>query len=219
MTELIRPVRLFQHEWPLARAAWEQTDPRLFLATPPEPLDRIMEDMPTSFGAVVRSILHQQVSIFAGRAIISRLVAACGGEVEPERVKALTEMELRQIGLSQQKVRYVQALATAAADGLFADIESLPEKAIAQRLVRLPGIGIWTVQMFCIFHLQRPDIFSGGDLGLREGIRILDERAEPPIVAEAERRAEVWSPYRSVAAVVLWDLVRRTRAGPAAVRA
>ena len=211
MAELIRPVRLFQAEWPLARSAWESSDPRLFLASPPEPVERIIEDMPTPFGALVRSILHQQVSIFAGRAIISRLVAACGGEVEPQRLLGLAELELRQIGLSQQKVRYVQALATAATDGLFDQIDVLPEETITERLVRLPGIGIWTVQMFCLFHLERPDVFSGGDLGLREGIRILDERAEPPTPAEADQRAEIWSPYRSVAAVVLWDLVRRTR--------
>src|SRR5579862_1521638 len=180
VTELIRPVRLFQADWALARSAWEQTDPRLFLASPPEPVDRIMEDTPTAFGAMLRSILHQQISIFAGRAIVSRLVAACGGEVEPERLLALSEQELRQIGLSQQKVRYVQALATATANGLFDGIDSLPDETIAEKLVALPGVGIWTVQMFCLFHLQRPDVFSGGDLGLREGIRILDDRAAPP---------------------------------------
>ena len=179
-----------------------------------------MEDTPTAFGALLRSILHQQISIFAGRAIVARLVAACGGEIEPDRVLALTEAELRGIGLSGQKVRYVQALAAAAAEGLLQDIEGFPQEKIAERLIQLPGIGIWTVQMFSLFHLQRPDIFSGGDLGLREGIRILDELAAPPTQAEAERRAEIWSPYRSVAAVVLWDLVRRTRqAAPAAVGA
>ncbi|HEY3116141.1 MAG TPA: DNA-3-methyladenine glycosylase 2 family protein [Chloroflexota bacterium] len=170
-----------------------------------------MEDTPTAFGALLRSIAHQQISIFAGRAIVGRLVAACGGEIEPERVLGLTETDLKGIGLSQQKVRYVQALAAAVAGGLLTDLESLAEEMIAERLIHLPGIGIWTVQMFCLFHLQRPDVFSGGDLGLREGIRILDERAESPTPSEAERRAEIWSPYRSVAAVVLWDLVRQTR--------
>lgn len=205
-------MKLFQVEWPLARAAWKTADPRLFQVTPPEPVERLTEDLPTAFGALVRSIAHQQLSIYAGRAIVTRLVTGCDGALEPERVLALSELDLLQVGFSRQKVRSVQALAAAAVDGIFRDIEQQTEKEVAERLVKLPGIGIWTVKMFCIAHLQRPDVFTGDDLGLREGVRMLDGRADPPTARDAERRAEVWSPYRSVAAVVLWDLVRRTRA-------
>lgn len=199
--------------------AWRTTDPALYAATPPEPVERIIEDMPTAFGALVRAILHQQVSIYAGRAIITRFVEACGGTMEPEPVLQLSDDDLRRVGLSRPKIVYVRALAEAAASGTLEDLECQPDEEITTRLVRLPGIGIWTVKMFLIFHLQRPDVFCGLDLGLREGIRALDSLPEPPTPARADERAAVWAPYRSVAAVVLWDFLRRTRAEKQGLRA
>ncbi len=170
-----------------------------------------MESTATPFGALVRAILHQQVSIYAGRAITTRLLDACGGELACEAVARLTEEELRAIGLSRQKAIYVRSLAEATAGGLLDRIEEEPDDVVIGRLTTVPGIGVWTAKMFCIFHLLRPDIFSGEDFGLREGIRILDGLAQQPRPREAEQRAEVWRPFRSVAAVSLWDLVRRTR--------
>src|SRR5207249_3096901 len=90
-------------------------------------------------------------------------------------------------------------------------LEAAGEAEITERLVRLPGVGVWTAKMLLIFYLERPDVFTGDDLGLREGIRILDGLEGPPSAPAAEARAEIWSPYRSVASVSLWDLVRRTR--------
>jgi DNA-3-methyladenine glycosylase II len=211
VSELIQAVKFFAAEWPAARAYWSERDPRLFAVTPAEPVDRIIEVLPTPFGALVRAIMHQQVSIYAGRSILTRLVAACDGGLEPGRVLALSDGELQQVGLSRSKIRYVRALAEAVGNGLLAEIEHQPDDEIARRLVTLPGVGQWTVQMFLLFHLRRPDVFSGHDLGLREGIQVLDARDRPITATEAEERAEVWRPYRSVAAIVLWDLVRRTR--------
>src|SRR6266545_4492625 len=94
MTEIVQAVKLFSAEWPVARDMWRETDPLLYAVTPPEPVDRLMEVTQTPFGALVRSILHQQVSIFAGRAIVSRLVAAAGGEMDAERTLALSEDDL-----------------------------------------------------------------------------------------------------------------------------
>ena len=204
---------MFCEEWAAARETWRVSDPCLHEATPEEPVQRLIEEMPTAFGALVRAIVHQQVSTAAGRAIVSRLVDACGGSVEPKRVLRLSESELRGAGLSGQKIRYVQTLAERSA--LLQNIEWQPEEEIVRQLVDLPGIGIWTAKMFLIFHLGRPDVFSGADLGLREGIRILDRRDEPPTPAEAEGRADAWRPYRSVAAVVLWDLTRARRTSSA----
>ena len=209
--DIVRSVKMFVAEWPDARAAWQVSDPRLHAVTPAEPVDRLIESMPTAFGALVRAILHQQVSTASGRAIVRRFAEACEGTVEPERVLRLADEDLLGAGLSRGKTRYVRALAEAAAVGALDRIEGEPEEEIVRRLVVLPGIGVWTVRMFLIFHLGRPDVFSGHDLGLREGVQILDEMAEPPTPEAAEARAEVWRPYRSVAAVNLWDLVRRTR--------
>lgn len=213
MTGLVRAVQLFKAEWSAARGYWLTADPRLFEVTPPEPIERIMEVMPTGFGALVRAIGHQQVSIYAGRAIVGRLVEACGGTLEPEAVLRLTDEEVRAVGFSRQKVLYVRGLARAAATGGLDGLEDASEAGVTERLVQLPGVGVWTAKMFCIFHLERPDVFSGGDLGLREGVRILDGQDQQLTPEAAEKRAEVWSPYRSVAAVSLWDLVRRTRLG------
>ena len=211
MADFVLPVRLFVSEWPAARAAWNNADPGLYAVTPDQPVERMMEQTPTAFGALVRTILHQQISIFAGRAITGRLVDACHGVLEPEPVLDLSVSELRQIGLSERKARYVTALAEAARDGLLYGLDALSDDAVIEQLVALPGIGVWTAKMFCLFHLARPDVFSGADFGLREGVRILDGSIEPPTPSAAEARAEIWQPYRSVASVVLWDLVRRTR--------
>lgn len=213
MAQLVRPVQLFQSEWSSARLLWKTTDPALFNATPSDPIERIMEIMPTAFGALVRAIGHQQVSIYAGRAIVGRLVDRCGGELGAHAVLRLTDEELRAVGFSRQKVIYLRAIAQAATIGELDDLGQLDEAEVTARLVQFPGIGIWTSKMFCIFHLELPDVFSGGDLGLREGIRILDGLDAQLSPANAERRAEAWSPYRSVAAISLWDLVRRTRLG------
>lgn len=212
MVNLASPVRLFQNEWTAARTRWETSDPILYAAAPEVPVERLMEDTPTAFGALARAIVHQQVSIYAGRAIVGRLAAACGGEVDPAAVLRLADEDLRSVGLSRQKSVYIRALAKAAVAGLLEDVGREPEDEVVARLVALPGIGVWTAKMFCLFHLGRPDVFSGDDLGLREAVRVLDGTAVAPTAAEAERRAEVWRPYRSVAAVVLWDLLRRTRA-------
>jgi len=201
---------MFRAEWDAARSTWAIVDPILYTATPEEPVQRLIEEMPSAFGALVRAILHQQVSTAAGRAIVSRLAAACSGTVEPEQVLRLTASDLRSAGLSTRKAYYVRILAER--KDVLADIERHENQEVVRRLVDVPGIGVWTAKMFLIFHLGRVDVFSGADLGLREGIRILDQRTEPPTPAEAETRAEPWTPYRSVAAVVLWDLTRRDRA-------
>jgi DNA-3-methyladenine glycosylase II len=215
---VIRAVELFGPEWSPARDTWRIADPRLYTVTPETPVARIMEVTPTAFGALARAILHQQVSIYAGRAIVTRLAAACGDELEPGPVMQLSEEQLRAAGLSRQKVVYLRSLAAAAEAGALDGIAEQPDDAIVERLVRLPGIGAWTAKMFCLFHLERPDVFSGEDFGLREGVRILDGSEVQPRPLAADQRAEAWKPYRSVAAVVLWDLVRRTRESQRAPR-
>jgi len=205
--------RLFVAEWAAARAAWETTDPALHAATPLEPVERLMAAMPSPFAALANSIMHQQVSTAAGRAIARRFVATCGGAWDPHAVVSLSDEELRAAGLSGSKVRYMRALAEAAVGVGLDGLEREPDADIIARLVPLPGIGVWTVKMFMLFHLRRPDIFSGDDLGLREGLRVLDQLPAQPTSKAAEARAEVWSPYRSVASLALWDLLRRSRLG------
>lgn len=204
--------QLFVTEWAAARASWQTTDPVLYRAAPPEPVDRPIDEMPSPFAALTRSIIHQQVSMAAGRAIGARFLAACGGARTADAVLQLSSQELLAAGLSRSKARYIASLAEAELGGELANIEAASDQEAIARLVKLPGIGVWTAKMFLLFHLRRPDVFSGDDLGLRLGMQLLDQRGKPPTSAEAEARAEVWTPYRSPASLVLWDLVRRTRA-------
>jgi DNA-3-methyladenine glycosylase II len=186
----------------------------LYAAAPEEHVPRPIDAYRTVFGALATAITHQQVSLAAGRAIAARTMAACGGEWNATTLLSRTEEELRAAGLSRAKVRYVRALAEAELRGELVNLEIEPDEAVIRRLVALPGIGVWTAQMFLLFHLRRPDVFSGEDLGLRMGIRLLDQLEQPPTPRQAEARAAVWQPYRSVASLVLWDLLRRSREKP-----
>lgn len=198
-------------EWARARAAWKAVDPVLHLAAPAEPVARPLAAMPTHFAALATSITHQQVSTAAGRSIARRAMDACGGQWSSVAALALTEEEWRAAGLSRAKVRYIQALAVADQRGDLAGLEDESDEVVTARLVALPGIGVWTAKMFMLFHLHRPDVFSGEDLGLRVGIQILDGLTSAPTIREAAARAIPWQPYRSIACLVLWDLVRRSR--------
>src|SRR5581483_1691339 len=144
MTELVQAIKLFQPHWEAAREHWRDLDPRMRAVTPPEPVDRLMEVTPTAFGALVRSVVHQQVSVMAGRAICGRLRDAAGGELDPARIAALSDDEMRAAGLSRGKVKYVRALAEAELQGGLSLLEELPDEEIHRRLIALPGIGIWT---------------------------------------------------------------------------
>jgi len=85
-------------------------------------------------------------------------------------------------------------------------LNRLPDNEVVQKLTAVWGIGEWSAQMFLLFHLGRLDIFAPGDLGLLEGIRILDRLDKRPAPADALARAEVWKPLRSVASWYLWEL-------------
>ncbi|WP_027460563.1 DNA-3-methyladenine glycosylase family protein [Deinococcus murrayi] len=154
---------------------------------------------PDPFGTLVRSVMGQQLSAAAAARIAGRVEAALG-EVTPGALGAASPDTLRALGLSWAKVRTVQALAGAAEAGRidFAHLGSLPDEAVIAALTPLPGIGRWTAEMFLIFGLARPDVFSHGDLVLRQGLARLAPGADPQAVAAA------WSPWRTLAARALW---------------
>jgi DNA-3-methyladenine glycosylase II len=85
-------------------------------------------------------------------------------------------------------------------------LSRLSDEEVIKELTAVWGIGVWTAQMFLLFHLGRLDVFAPGDLGLQEGIRLLDELKERPTPAECQDRAQLWAPLRSVAAWYLWRL-------------
>ena len=159
---------------------------------------------PDGFAALFRAIVGQQVSTAAARAIWARLEAA--GLTEAAAVAAAPEDDLRAMGLSRQKVRYGRALAGAGID--FVALRSAPDAEVVRTLVAVPGIGVWTAEIYAMFALGRADVFAPGDLALQEAARILFGLDKRPTERALRGMAEGWSPWRAVAARVLWAYYR-----------
>ncbi len=156
------------------------------------------------FAELLGAIVSQQVSTASAQAIWGRMVQA--GLTDPVRVARATEAELRACGLSRQKVRYAAALADAGID--YAALRDLPSEAVIARLVEVPGIGRWTAEIYAMFSLGRADVFAPGDLALQEAARLLFELDARPGDRELRVMAEAWSPWRAVAARLLWSYYR-----------
>lgn len=161
-----------------------------------------------AFGYLARSILHQQLASAAARTITARAVARCGerGRLTPESLLAAGEDNLRACGVSRPKIRTLLALAHATLSGevVLTGLNRQSDDAIIERLVTVPGIGPWTVQMLLIFHLGRPDVFPENDLAVREGVRALVQEAAPLKPRTAAAIAEAWAPHRSTVSWWMW---------------
>lgn len=181
-------------------AAWlAGREPRFAHAlslTGPLPLRR-RED---GFRALLSAIVSQQVSVASANAIWARMEAA--GLCDPMRMAAATEAELRAVGLSRQKARYGQALAAAGID--FDALRGAPDEEVVAVLTAVPGIGRWTAEIYAMFALGRADVFAPADLALQEGVRLLFALEARPAERALRRMAEAWSPWRAVAARLLW---------------
>jgi DNA-3-methyladenine glycosylase II len=154
---------------------------------------------------LVDAIVSQQISVKAAAAIMARLEAQLG-EVTPERILAAEPEQLRAVGLSGQKVRYLRDLAERAAIGAL-DLVALPaldDDTVIAQLTAVKGIGRWTAEIYLMFALGRPDVLPADDLGLRYAVQQFYALPEPPPPAELRRIGERWRPYRSVASWYLW---------------
>jgi DNA-3-methyladenine glycosylase II len=159
------------------------------------------------FQSLVMSILSQQISGAAARAIRSKLEAHLApGGLTAERIGPLTLEELRSVGLSRQKATYILDLANQVRTGALKldRIARLPDEAVIEALTKVKGIGLWTAQMFLIFSLGRLDVFPHGDLGVRTAIQRLYGLEELPDRKVAHRIAEPWRPYASIASWYCW---------------
>lgn len=159
------------------------------------------------FQTLVRSIVYQQLSGKAALTIFNRLAAAAKvNPMTPEAILKLRLQKMRTLGLSKQKILYIRELARLTRDGKI-EFERLPEMedaAIIETLTRVKGVGVWTVQMFLMFALQRPNVLPVGDLGVRAAMKKAYGLSELPKPDEMERIAAAWHPYRSVASWYLW---------------
>ncbi len=160
------------------------------------------------YGALVRSIVGQQLSTKAARAIYGRLTDHFGGRTPtPPEVLASDPDELRQAaGLSRAKVGFLRSLAEHVGDGSLEleRLDELPDDQVIAELVAVKGLGAWTAHMFLMFHLQRPDVLAVGDLGIRRAVMLRYGLPALPTPAELEQLGEPWRPHRTLACLYLW---------------
>ena len=189
-------------------AAWlAAREPRFAQAiarTGPLPL-RLRAD---GFGALLSAIVSQQVSTASADAIWRRLEEA--GLTSAEAVAATGEEDLRACGLSRPKQRYARGLASAGLD--YPALRQAPDEEVIARLIEVPGIGRWTAEIYAMFSLGRADVFAPGDLALQEAARMLFGLDARPGERELRAMAEAWSPWRAVAARILWAYFRVAKA-------
>lgn len=177
---------------PRMKAAYAQTGPL--------PLRR----KPDGFAELLSAIVGQQVSIASANAINGRLREA--GMTTPNACLAVSEDDLRSLGLSRQKARYTHELAKAGID--FKGLRDMPTEQVIKTLVAVPGIGPWTAEVYTMFSLGRADVFAPGDLALQEAARILYDLPDRPKEKAFRVMANDWAPWRSVAARLLWAYYR-----------
>lgn len=187
-----------------AGAAWlAQAEPCFAVAlaqTGPLPL-RLAPD---GFDALFNKIVSQQVSVASARAIWGRVEAA--GLTTPHAVATATEDDLKAVGLSRPKVKYARALAEADID--YVALRGASDAQVIETLTAVTGIGIWTAQVYAMFNLGRADVFAPGDLALQEAVRILWDLPARPTSKQLEVMANEWSPWRAVAARLLFTYYR-----------
>jgi DNA-3-methyladenine glycosylase II len=179
------------------------------------PLGDLFAGRPTDhYGTLVRSIVGQQLSTRAAASIYNRLLERFGGRTPtPDEVLADDPDELRTAaGLSHAKVRYLRSLSEHVLDGsLELDrLTGLPDDEVIARLVAVKGIGLWSAQMFLMFHLRRPDVLPVGDLGIRRAVMRRYGLPALPAPAELTEIAEPWRPHRTLACIYLWRSGRAT---------
>ncbi len=174
-------------------------------------IDRIgryaIEYLEPSYESLAKAIVYQQLSGKVAAVIFERLAAATGdGRFTPAAALHLTPAHLRALGLSKQKITYLRDLAARTLSGEvdFPALRRLPDRLVYQRLTAVKGIGPWTVQMFLIFALRRPDVLPSADLGIRAAVKKAYELPELPTPAQVEELARPWHPYCTVASWYLW---------------
>lgn len=185
-------------------AAWLAiTEPRFaaaLLETGPLPL-RLAPD---GFGALFNKIVSQQVSVASARAIWGRVEAA---ELNTaEAVRFASDDDLKSVGLSRPKVKYARALAEARID--YGALRDGTDAHVIETLTAVSGIGVWTAQVYAMFNLGRRDVFAPGDLALQESARVLFDLPARPTPKQLEAMAVDWSPWRAVAARLLFTYYR-----------
>ena len=164
------------------------------------------EITPCLFEALVTSIIHQQISGKAAETVYNRLVNLVG-EITPVNITRLADFEIQQCGMSMKKAGYIQSAAESVLSKTI-DLDAfkkMEDTEIIKQLSSLPGIGVWTAEMLMLFSLERPNILSYNDFGIKKGMTKL-YGVEKIMKPEFEKYRKRYAPYGSVASLYLWEL-------------
>lgn len=174
----------------------------------PPPLWKRSED----FSSLVQIILEQQVSLASARAAFDRFKMLYG-DISPENLLSLSDVDLRSAYFSRQKIVYSRELAQAIISGdlNLEDLRDIPDDEVRDRLTRIKGIGRWTADIYLLMVLSRPDVMPVGDIALYSAYRQLTGLKSRPQREEFAAIAEKWAPHRSTAARLLWHFYLSSR--------
>ncbi len=160
------------------------------------------------FRSLVRAIIGQQLSVKAANTIMDRFLALFPKTdfPTPKQILKMDKEKLRRCGLSYSKVSYIKDLAAKIINKTIdlKKVEDMPDQEVIDHLVQVKGIGRWSAEMFLIFSLAREDVFSYGDLGLRNAMKKIYGLRKHPSPETAEKISRTWKPYRSLASRYLW---------------
>ena len=161
-----------------------------------------------AYGALLRSIVGQQLSTKAARTIYGRMTDLFDGHAPtPRQLLAADPDAIRAAGLSRPKIAYLRDLAQHVEEGTL-ELERLPElpdEEVTAQLTAIKGLGQWTADMFLMFHLGRPDILPVGDQGIRRAAQVEYRLRKLPDAKRLEKLARPWRPYRTLACLYLWS--------------
>ena len=161
-----------------------------------------------AYGALLRSIVGQQLSTKAASTIYGRMLDLFGGHAPtPKQLLKADPHMIRAAGLSRPKIAYLRDLAQHVEEGTLEleRLPDLPDEEVAEQLTAIKGLGQWTADMFLIFHLGRPDILPVGDQGIRRAIQVQYGLRKLPDAKRLEKIARPWRPYRTLACLYLWS--------------
>ena len=161
------------------------------------PLRRTSE----GFDRLLSTIVSQQLSVAAADAIWNKIELA--GLNKIQKIRKVSDQELRDVGLSKQKIKYVRSLANANIN--YRSLRTMPTLQVVNELTQVSGIGSWTAEIYAMFSLGRADVFAPGDLALQEATRVLFNLPERPSEKNLRSMAKDWSPWQAVAARLLWS--------------
>ena len=161
------------------------------------PLRRTSE----GFDRLLSNIVSQQLSVAAADSIWNKIELA--GLNKIQKIRKVSDQEMRDVGLSKQKIKYVRSLANANIN--YRSLRIMPTSQVVNELTQVSGIGNWTAEIYAMFSLGRADVFAPGDLALQEATRVLFNLPERPSEKNLRSMAKDWSPWQAVAARLLWS--------------